>query len=67
MKIKYLKTSNSDFYKKLDFFVKQNYKSNKIYNNSYSLKYYLGNPNNNAGRRLNNFLKHNLVYNSFNN
>ena len=59
--------SESDFYKKLDFFNKKNYKKNKIYNNSFSLEYYLGNSSNNAGQRLNNFLKNNLVYNSFNN
>ena len=57
--------SESDFYKKLNFFVKKKYKEKKIYNNLYSLEYYLGNSDNNAGKRLNNFLKSNLIYNSF--
>lgn len=57
--------SENDFYKKLYFFTKKNYKRKKIYNSSYSLEYYLGNSDNNAGKRLNNFLKSNLIYNSF--
>lgn len=52
--------SNNDFYKKLDFFMKKKYKNNQIYNNQYSLEYYLGNKNNDASLKLDNFLRKNI-------
>ena len=52
--------SEKDFYKKLDYFIKKIYKKNKIYNNQYSLKHYLGNADNKASFRLNNFIRKNI-------
>lgn len=52
--------SEKDFYKKLDHFIKKIYKKNKIYNNQYSLKHYLGNADNKASFRLNGFIKKNI-------
>jgi len=49
-----------DFYKKLDFFVKKEYKKNKTYNNKYALKHYLNNEDNKAGERLYKFIKNSL-------
>ena len=66
----YLKKENygyteKDFYKKLTYFMKRQYKKNKNYNNQKSLDYYLGNINNKAGLRLNNFLIENLNYKNY--
>jgi len=54
--------SESDFYKKLSFLNKKYYDKDKIYNNTYSLNYHLGNIDNKAGLRLNKFIKNNLFY-----
>ena len=54
--------SENDFYKKLDFFMKNNYKKNHIHNDQYSLKYHLGNADNKADLRLNRFLNKNIKY-----
>ena len=54
--------SEIDFYKKLSLLIKKNYKQNKIYNNTYSLKHHLGNLDNKAGLRLNKFIRDNLNY-----
>tara|TARA_B100001057_G_scaffold242625_1_gene242949 strand:- start:6528 stop:7868 length:1341 start_codon:yes stop_codon:yes gene_type:complete len=54
--------SESDFYKKLGFFMKKKYKKNEIYNNLYSLKYHLGNDDNKASIRLNKFLNKNISF-----
>ena len=54
--------SENDFYKKNNYFVKKKYIINKVYNNQYSLKYYLGNEDNKANLRLNNFIQKNLSY-----
>ena len=37
--------------------MKKKYNKNVVYNNHFSLKHYLGNADNNANMRLNNFLK----------
>ena len=52
--------SENDFYKKLDFFVKKEYKINKINNNQYSLNYHLANKDDKACLRLNRFLNKNI-------
>ena len=52
--------SEKDLYKQLNFFMKKKYNKNKLNNNYYSLRYYLGNADNNANIRLNNFLKKNI-------
>ena len=54
--------SENDFYKKLNFFVQKEYKSNVSYNNSFPLDYYLGNSNNDAKSKLNKFLTKNIIY-----
>ena len=54
--------SEDDFYRKLNNFVKKRYEKNINYNNQRSLGYYLGNLNNDAGFRLNNFIINNLDY-----
>ena len=54
--------SENDFYKKLDFFMKNKYDKNKTYNNHYSLKYHLGNSDNKADLRLSRFLNKNIKY-----
>ena len=54
--------SENDFYKKLDFFMKNKYDQNKTYNSHYSLKYHLGNSDNKADLRLNRFLNKNIKY-----
>ena len=40
--------------------MKKKYKNNQIYNNQYSLEYYLGNKNNDASLKLDNFLRKNI-------
>lgn len=57
--------SESDFYKKLNFFMNKQYKKNEIYNNQYSLKYHLGNDDNKASLRLNRFLNKSINYKNF--
>lgn len=52
--------SEEDFYEKLDFFVKKKYEMTQIYNNNFSLDYYLGNKDNKADFRLDLFLKKNV-------
>lgn len=52
--------TEDDFYKKLDFFVKKDYKKNEIYNNKQALKYYLNNADNKAGLRLYKFIRNSL-------
>jgi len=54
--------TENDFYKKLSLFVEKKYKKNEVNNNLQSLKYYLGNKDNNAGLRLNRFLNNNVIY-----
>ena len=54
--------NESDFYKKLDSFMKKKYYKNKINNNLGTLNYYLGNADNKAGLRLSKFIKRNLNY-----
>ena len=54
--------SEDDFYKKLNIFLKKKYKKNNINNNQSSLKYYLGNLDNRAGKRLDKFLRNNIFY-----
>ncbi len=54
--------TEDDFYKKLNFFIKKRYKKNNLNNKQSSLKYYLGNLDNGAGKRLDKFLKDNRVY-----
>ena len=49
--------TETDFYKKLDTFVKKQYEYKKTYNNLTSLKFYLGNKDNKAHLRLDSFLK----------
>ena len=57
--------SEEDFYKKLNAFINRKYDTNQIYNNQFSLNYYLGNEDNNADIRLNNFLKKNIKFNKY--
>ena len=52
--------SENDFYKKLDLFVKKEFKINQINNNQYQLKYHLANADNKACLRLNRFLIENI-------
>ena len=52
--------TEKDFYEKLDFFIKKQYESKNIYNNSTSLDLYLGNKDNKAHLRLDSFLKDNI-------
>jgi hypothetical protein len=52
--------SENDFYKKLDLFVKKEFKINQINNNQYQLKYHLANADNKACLRLNRFLIKNI-------
>lgn len=52
--------SEKDLYKKLDYLINKKYNKNIIYNNQYSLKYYLGNEDNMANLRLDKFIKKNL-------
>ncbi len=54
--------SENNFYEKLNYFVKKKYNKNITYNNQYSLQYHLGNMDNQASLRLNNFIKKNLVF-----
>ncbi len=54
--------SENDFYKKLGYLMSQNYKKDKYHNNQDQLEHFLGNSNNNAGLRLNNFITNNLEY-----
>jgi hypothetical protein len=54
--------SENDFLKRLNFLIKKNYNKNIVYNNLNSLNYHLGNVDNKAGRRLDQFLKNNLNY-----
>lgn len=49
--------SPNDFYNKLEYFVNLKYDKNKVYNNKYSLKYYLGDVDNHSNLKLNNFIK----------
>jgi hypothetical protein len=53
--------SENDLYKKLEFFMKKKYKPNKINNNLFSLKYYLGNADNKSGLRLDKFIRKNVI------
>lgn len=53
----------NDFTHKLSSLIKKDYKKNKIYHNLNALDYHLGNSDNKAGLRLNNFLKKNLSWN----
>ena len=52
--------SEEDFYEKLNFFTKKKYLKNRIYNNQFSLKYYLGNKDGKAHYRLYEFIKSSL-------
>ena len=52
--------SEKDFYKKLKIFIKKKYLKNKINNNQFSLKYYLGNKDGKANFRLSKFIQSNL-------
>ncbi len=54
--------SENDFYKKLNNLMRRKYKKNKKYNSLGSLNYYLGNSNNDAELKLNNFIINNLNY-----
>jgi hypothetical protein len=54
--------TEDDFYKKLNLLVRKKYNKGVTNNNLNSLEYYLGNKDNNAGLRLNKFLKNNLLY-----
>jgi len=54
--------SENNFYEKLNYFIKKKYDKNITYNNQYSLQYHLGNMDNQASLRLNNFIKKNLVF-----
>ena len=60
LKNKNLGYTENDFYKKLEYFMSLNYNKNLLNNNLFSLKYYLGNENNKATLKLNNFLKRNI-------
>jgi hypothetical protein len=52
--------SESDFYRKLQNFIKKKYYLNKINNSHKSLEYYLGNSKNNAEEKLNKFIIKNI-------
>ena len=41
--------------------MKKKYKPNKINNNLFSLKYYLGNADNKSGLRLDKFIRKNVI------
>ena len=53
--------SENDFIKKLDYLMSQKYNKKIIYNNQYSLKYYLGNADNKADLRLDRFIRKNII------
>ena len=52
--------SERDFYRKLSQLINKKYNKNILQNNLQSLNYYLGNRDNNAGLRLDKFIKNNL-------
>ncbi len=53
--------SENDLYKKLAYFMKKKYKPNKLNNNLFSLKYYLGNSDNKSDLRLDKFIRNNII------
>lgn len=55
--------SENDFLKKLNFFIKTKYKKQVNNNHQYSLKYHLGNSDQNADYRLSEFIKNNIKFN----
>tara|TARA_A100000164_G_scaffold365943_1_gene386132 strand:- start:1851 stop:3203 length:1353 start_codon:yes stop_codon:yes gene_type:complete len=62
-----LKTKNygyteNDFCNKLNLLINSQYDESFFHNNLDSLEYYLGNKDNRAGYRLNNFIRNNLSY-----
>ena len=54
--------NETDFYKKLNYFLNKDYKINITNNDHSALKYYLGNADNKAVIKLNKFIKNNLNY-----